>query len=217
MTDQPSLLRRLAGAAVGGLRLLAVGVAALALAVVAAVAAVIGAAARLLAAMIGELARLTQAALPWLLGLAPWLARAAVAGAACYAVVVTWPGVFLAYRADMPALPAGALASVVVVCPIALAVIARRWGALLGAIAVMFIVGRGLIVAGPLWRAFAIVIVMAVMAMTSVFSQKGESEDELRGDYPQRREQPAEESAAGDSGVGDGVYDMEFSADDDGA
>ena len=79
-------------------------------------------------------------------------------------VVVTWPGVFLAYRADMPALPAGALASVVVVCPIALAVIARRWGALLGAIAVMFIVGRGLIVAGPLWRAFAIVIVMAVMA-----------------------------------------------------
>ena len=104
MTDQPSLLRRLAGAAVGGLRLLAVGLAALALAIVAAAATVIGAAARLVAAMLGELARLVQAALPWLLGLAPWLARAAVAGAACYAVVVTWPGVFLAYRADVPAL-----------------------------------------------------------------------------------------------------------------
>ena len=167
--------------------------------------------------LLKTVAEFATAALPIALGAVPWLTRGAIAGATCYAVVVTWPGVFLAYSADMPALPAGALASVVVVCPIALAVIARRWGALLGAIAVMLIVGHGLIVAGPLWRAFAIVIVMAVMVMTSVFSQKGESEDELRGDYPQRRDQPAEESAAGDSGVGDGVYDVEFSADDDGA
>ena len=217
MDDGAGVIARVGAAAISGIKLLAVGLAALAMAIVAAAAAMIGAAARVVAAMLGELARLVQAALPWLLGAIPWLTRGAIAGAVCYAVVVTWPGVFLAYRADMPALPAGALASVVVVCPIALAVIARRWGALLGAIAVMFIVGRGLIVAGPLWRAFAIVIVMAVMAMTSVFSQKGESEDELRGDYPQRRDQPAEESAAGDSGVGDGVYDMEFSADDDGA
>lgn len=217
MTDQPSLLRRLAGAAASGLRLLAVGLAALALAVVAAVTAVIGAAARLVAAMLGELAQLAQAALPWLLGLAPWLTRAAIAGAACYAVVVIWPGVFLAYCADMPALPAGALASVVVVCPIALAVIARRWGALLGAIAVMLVVGHGLVVAGPLLRAFAIVIVMAAMAMTPIFSQRGESEDELRGDHPQRRDEPAEEPAAGDSGARDGVHDVELPADDDGA
>ena len=214
---QPPLLRRLVGAAVRGLRLLAVGVAALALAVVAAVTTVIGAAARVVAAMLGELARLVQAALPWLLGLAPWLARAAVAAATCYAVVVTWPGVFLAYRADMPDLPAGALASVVVVCPIALAVIARRWGALLGAIAVMLIVGHGLVVAGPLIRAFAIVIVMAVMVMTPIFSRREEPEDELRGDHEERRDEPAEEPAAGDSGARDGVHDVEFSADDDGA
>ena len=214
--DSAHLLHRLAAAAGAGLSLLLVGLAALALAVVAAVAAVIGAAARLLAAVLSELARLVQAALPWLLGAVPWLTRSAIAGAACYAVVVTWPGVFLAYSADMPALPAGALATAVVVCPIALAVIARRWGALLGAIAMMLIIGHGLIVAGPLLRAFAIVIVMAVMAMTPIFSQREES-NELRGDNPQRGDEPAEELAAGDSGAGDGVHDVELLANHDGA
>ena len=78
VTDQPSLLRRLAGAAVGGLRLLAVGLAALALAIVAACDDGDWAAARLVAAMLGELARLVQAALPWLLGAIPLADRGAL-------------------------------------------------------------------------------------------------------------------------------------------
>jgi hypothetical protein len=184
---------------------------------VAAAAAVIGAAAKVAAALLSELARLVQAALPWLLSLAPWLTRGALAGATCVAVVVVWPGVFLAYSADMPALPAGALASVVVVAPIALAVVVGRWGALLGAIAVIILIGHALIIAGPLWRAFAVVIVMAAISMTPIFSERKESKNELRGDNPQRGDEPAEELAAGDSGAGDGVHDVELLANHDGA
>ena len=86
---------------------------------------------------------------------------------------------FLAYSADMPPLPAGALATIVVVAPIALAVTARRWGALIGAVAVMLIIGRALIVAGPLIRAFAVIIVMAAMSMSTVFAPPQEKRNEL--------------------------------------
>jgi len=169
-------------------------------------------------ALLKSLAELALAALPIALGAVPWLTRGAIAGATCYAVVVTWPGVFLAYSADMPALPAGALATAVVVCPIALAVIARRWGALLGAIAVILIIGHGLIIAGPLIRAFAVVIVMAAMAMTTIFTTGtiGETDNEFRGNDEERRDGADQKPAPGHPGAGNWLHDLELPPDHDG-
>ena len=135
MTDQPSLLRRLAGAAASGLRLLAVGLAALALAVVAAVTTVVGAAARLVAAMLGELARLVQAALPWLLGAIPWLTRGARVLATGASMVAAYPYLWDGYAGDTGSvIVGGAIAAGVVVAPIAWAALSGKWAFLLGAI-----------------------------------------------------------------------------------
>lgn len=209
---------RLATAALTGLQLLVAGLIALALGLVSIVSAIAGAAARLTGELLSEIARLLQSALPWLVSLAPWLARSAVAGATCYAVIITWPGVFIAYSADMPALPAGALATIVVVAPIALAVATRRWGALLGAIAVMLTIGRAIIIAGPLIRAFAVVVVMAAMAMTTIFTPgtTGETDNELRGNDQERRDRANQKPAPGHPHPSDRLHDVELPPDHDG-
>lgn len=218
MTDEAGLIARVGAAAVRGIKLLAQGLIVLLLGLIAAVSAIAGAAARLTGELLSELARLLQAAIPWLVSLSPWLARSGVAAAACYAVIIIWPGVFLAYSADMPALPAGALATAVVVCPIALAVAARRWGALLGAIAVMLIIGHGLIIAGPLIRAFAVVLVMAAMAMTTIFTTgtTGETDNEFRGNDQERWDGADQEPASGHPDTGDRLHDLELPPDHDG-
>lgn len=218
MDDGAGLIARVGAAAISGIKLLGQGIIVLLLGLVAAISAIAGAAARLIGEILSELARLIQAAIPWLVSLTPWLARSAVAAATCYAVIITWPGVFLAYSADMPAVPAGALATTVVVAPIALAVATRRWGALLGAIAVMLIIGHGLIIAGPLIRAFAVVIVMAAMAMTTIFTTgtTGETNHEFRGNDQERRDGADQKPAPSHPDSSDRLHDLELPPDHDG-
>lgn len=204
---QPPLLRRLVGAAVRGLRLLAVGVAALALAVVAAVAAVIGAAARLLAAMIGELARLTQAALPWLLGLAPWLLRAAVVTAGVLVVVDAWPAIFIGFGGD---LPAAIPATVFAVGPLLASLQVRSWGALIAAIITAAVFGRLVPLAGPLGQ---VLLVITGIALTVLPALMGD-EDERHAEDGVGRQTPADQPVE-DQPVGlHGLSDLSLSDDD---
>ena len=73
--------------------------------------AIAGAAARLAGELLSELARLLQAAIPWLVSLAPWLLRAAITVLAVLVIVDAWPGLFIAFGADLPAtLPASVYA-----------------------------------------------------------------------------------------------------------
>ena len=172
MTDQP-LLRRLAGAAGAGLRLLAVGLAALALAVVAAVTTVVGAAARLVAAMLGELARLVQAALPWLLGAIPWLTRGALVLATGASMVLAFPLLWDGYAQDTGSVVVGgAIAAGLVLAPVAWAALSGKWASLLGAItgtwAVWLLVHLG---AGA--RTFVVLAPLAVVAVSEIFDGKG--------------------------------------------
>ena len=170
MTDlERQLLRRLAGAAGAGLRLLAVGLAALALAVVAAVTTVIGAAARLVAAMLGELARLVQAALPWLLGAIPWLTRGALVLATGASMVAAYPYLWDGYAGDTGSvIVGGMIAAGLVLAPVAWAALSGRCASLLGAItgtwAVWLLAHLG---AGA--RTFVILAPLAVMTIQGIF------------------------------------------------
>jgi len=173
MTDQP-LLRRLADAAGAGLRLLAVGLAALALAVVAAVTTVAGAAARLVAAMLSELARLVQAALPWLLGAIPWLTRGALVLATGASMVAAYPYLWDGYAGDTGSvIVGGAIAAGLVLAPVAWAALSGKWAALLGAItgtwAVWLLAHLG---AGA--RTFVILAPLAVVTVREIFSGRKE-------------------------------------------
>jgi hypothetical protein len=98
--DAPSLLRRLAGAAWGGLKLLVVSVAALALAVVAAVSTIVGVAAKVVAEVLAQVAGLMREALPFLLSIVPVLARAGLVLGACASMVAAFPYLWDSYAGD---------------------------------------------------------------------------------------------------------------------
>ena len=200
MTDQPSLLRRLAGAAVGGLRLLAVGLAALALAVVAAVTTVIGAAARLVAAMLGELARLVQAALPWLLGAIPWLTRGALVLATGASMVAAYPYLWDGYAGDTGSvIVGGAIAAGVVVAPIAWAALSGKWAFLLGAITGIWSVWL-LAHLGAGARTFVILAPLSVVTVSDIFNGR---KNDARGQH-ETLENVGQAPADG----GDGLHDL---------
>ena len=210
MTDQPSLLRRLAGAAGAGLRLLAVGLAALALAVVAAVTTVIGAAARLVAAMLGELARLVQAALPWLLGAIPWLTRGALVLATGASMVAAYPYLWDGYAGDTGSvIVGGAIAAGVVVAPIAWAALSGKWAFLLGAITGIWSVWL-LAHLGAGARTFVILAPLSVVTVREIFDGK-KWEQNARGQH----EVMADAHQAVADG-GDGLHDLERTATADG-
>ena len=71
MTDSPALLPRLAHVSVTGVKLLAVGLAALALAIVATVTTAVGVATKVLAEVLAQLAGFVREALPALLSIVP--------------------------------------------------------------------------------------------------------------------------------------------------
>jgi len=190
---------------------LAVGAAALALAVVAAVAAVIGAAARLVAVMLGELARLVQAALPWLLGLAPWLLRAAVVTAGVLVVVDAWPAIFIGFGGD---LPAAIPATVFAVGPLLASLQVRSWGALIAAIAAAAVFGRLIPLVGPLGQVMLVIAGITLTVLPVLMGEEEEEENERYDSDGAGRQTPADQPVE-DQPVGlYGLSDVSLSDDD---
>jgi len=179
---------------------LAVGAAALALAVVAAVSAVIGAAARLVAVMLGELARLVQAALPWLLGLAPWLLRAAVVTAGVLVVVDAWPAIFIGFGGD---LPAAIPATVFAVGPLLASLQVRSWGALIAAIAAVAVFGRLIPLVGPLGQVMLVITGITLTLLPTLIGEQDERHDSDGAGRQTPADQPVEDQPVGLHGLSD--------------
>ena len=100
MTDSPALLPRLAHAAVTGVKLLAVGLAALLMAIVATVTTVVGVVTKVLAEVLAQLAALVREALPFLLSIVPVLARAGLILATGASMVLAYPFLWTGYAGD---------------------------------------------------------------------------------------------------------------------
>ena len=153
---------------------MAVGAAALALAVVAAVAAVVGVAAKVMAEVLAQVAALVRDALPFLLSLVPVLARGALVLATGASMVVAYPFLWEVYAGDMGSvLVGGAMAAGLVLAPVAWAALSGKWAALLGAItgtwAVWILAHLG---AGA--RTFVILAPLAVVTVREIFDGRKE-------------------------------------------
>ena len=182
MADSPALLPRLAGAAVTGLKLLAVGIAALGLALVATVTTVVGVVTKVLAEVLAQLAGLIREALPFLLSIVPVLARAALILATGASVVLAYPFLWDGYAGDTGSMiVGGAIAAGLVLAPVAWAALSGRWASLLGAItgtwAVWLLAHLG---AGA--RTFVVLAPLAVVTVSQIFD--GRKEEHARGQNP---------------------------------
>ena len=174
MTDSPSILRRLADAAVAGLKLLAVGLAALVLAIVAAVTTAVGVAAKVTAEVLAQVTGLVREALPFLLSLVPVLARGALVLATGASMVVAYPYLWDGYTGDTGSvIVGGVIAAGLVLAPVAWAALSGRWASLLGAItgtwAVWLLAHLG---AGA--RTFVILAPLAVVTVREIFDGRKE-------------------------------------------
>ena len=174
MDDSPGLLRRLAGAAVNGLRLLAVGLAALVLAIVAAAATAVGVAAKVVAEVLAQVAGLVREALPLLLSLVPVLARGALVLTTGASMVLAFPLLWDGYAGDTGSMVVGgAIAAGLVLAPVALAALSGKWAALLGAITGTWAVW-GLAHLGAGARTFVILAPLAVVTVREIFDGRKE-------------------------------------------
>lgn len=207
--DSPALLPRLAGAAITGLKLMAVGLAALAMAIAAMVTTAVGVAAKVLAEVLAQLAGLIREALPFLLGIVPVLARAGLVLGACAGIVVTYPHLWDAYAQDTGSvIVGGAIAAGLVLAPVAWAALSGKWASLLGAItgtwAVWLLAHLG---AGA--RTFVVLAPLAVMTVSQIFD--GRRGEHARGQYQTLAD-------TGQTGLDDrnGIHDMERVAAPDG-
>ena len=169
MTDSPSLLPRLADAAMTGLKLLVVGLAALVMAIVAAVTMAVGVVAKVLAEVLAQLAGLIREALPFLLSLVPVLARGALVLATGASMVVAYPYLWDGYSGDTGSVVVGGMvAAGLVLAPVAWAALSGKWASLLGAStgtwAVWLLAHLG---AGA--RTFVILAPLAVVTVKEIF------------------------------------------------
>ena len=174
MNDSSGLLSRLANAAIAGLKLLAVGLAALAMAIVAAITTAIGVAAKVTAEMLGQLAGLIREALPIILGLIPGLARllclAFALGATGYAGVQ----IFQAFGGDWLAL---GLAGLLAPTPfMTLYVASPSWPRALAAGVAVLVGGAVVHLSPPLLRMFMLFVVFAWLLTRRM--QKGKDDAE---------------------------------------
>ena len=211
MNDSPALLPRLAHAAVTGVKLLAVGLAALVMAIIAAVTTVVGVAAKVTAEVLAQVAGLIREALPFLLSIVPVLARAGLILAVMGAVVWSWPTLYLAYAADLPLVLAGVMATMIVAAPIAYASVYREWSMLLASAPIIFVCAWILAHAGPGVRVAMVIVPLGIMTASNIFKK------EKRNEHRQERwDQPARVGDAGWPGSGDRIPDLELPANDDG-
>ena len=174
MTDSPALLPRLAHAAVTGVKLLAVGLAALGMAIVATVTTVVGVTAKVLAEVLAQLAALVREALPFLLSIVPVLARAGLVLGACASIVLAYPVLWDGYTQDTGSvIVGGAIAAGLVLAPVAWAALSGKWASLLGAItgtwAVWLLAHLG---AGA--RTFVVLAPLAVVTVSQIFDGRKE-------------------------------------------
>jgi hypothetical protein len=188
---------------------LAVGAAALALAVVAAVAAVVGVAAKVMAEVLAQVAGLVSEALPFLLSLVPVLARGALVLATGASMVAAFPYLWDEYAGDTGSvIVGGAIAAGLVLVPVAWAALSGKWASLLGAItgtwAVWLLAHLG---AGA--RTFVILAPLAVVTVREIFD--GRKAEHARRQY----EVVANAHQAAFDG-GDGLHDVERIATTDG-
>ena len=169
MADSPGLLRRLANAAVAGLRLLAVGLAALVMAIVATVTTIVGVVAKVTAEVLAQVAGLVREALPFLLSIVPVLARAGLVLATGASMVLAYPFLWTGYAGDTGSvIVGGAIAAGLVLAPLVWAALSGKWASLLGAItgtwAVWLLAHLG---AGA--RTFVVLAPLAVVTVQGIF------------------------------------------------
>ena len=201
MADSPALLPRLAGAAVTGLKLLAVGIAALGLALVATVTTVVGVVTKVLAEVLAQLAGLIREALPFLLSIVPVLARAALILATGASVILAYPFLWDGYAGDTGSMiVGGAIAAGLVLAPVAWAALSGKWASLLGAITGTWAVWT-LAHLGAGARTFVVLAPLAVVTVSEIFNGRGE--EHARGQYEAV-------ANAGQAGLddGNGLHDM---------
>lgn len=212
MTDSPALLPRLANAAVTGVKLLAVGLAALVMAIVATVTTIVGVVAKVTAEVLAQVAGLVREALPFLLSIVPVLARAGLVLMVMGSVVWSWPTLYLAYAADLPLVLAGVMATMIVAVPIAYASVYREWSMLLASAPIIFVCAWILAHAGPGVRVAVVIVPLGIMTASNIFKK------EKRNEHRQERwDQPVRVGNAGRPGFGDGLSDVELPANDDGS
>ena len=200
MTDSPALLPRLAHVSVTGVKLLAVGLAALALAIVATVTTVVGVTAKVLAEVLAQLAALVREALPFLLSIVPVLARAALILATGASMVLAYPFLWDGYAGDTGSvIVGGAIAAGLVLAPVAWAALSGKWASLLGAItgtwAVWLLAHLG---AGA--RTFVVLAPLAVLTVSQIFD--GRDGEHARG-HNQTWTVDNQAGASGDNGFHD--------------
>ena len=202
MTDQPSLLRRVAEGAWAGLRLLAMGLAALVMAIVAAVSTIVGVIAKVMAEVLAHVAGLVREALPFLLSLVPVLARGALVLATGASMVLAFPYLWDGYAGDTGSvIVGGVIAAGLVLAPVAWAALSGKWAALLGAITGTWAVW-GLAHLGAGARTFVILAPLAVVTVREIFDGK-KWEQNARGQH----EVVADAHQAVADG-GDGLHDL---------
>jgi len=169
VTDQPSLLRRVAEGAWAGLRLLAMGLAALVMAIVAAVSTIVGVIAKVMAEVLAHVAGLVRDALPFLLSLVPVMARGALVLATGASMVAAYPYLWDGYAGDTGSvIVGGAIAAGLVLAPVAWAALSGKWASLLGAITGTWAVW-GLAHLGAGARTFVILAPLAVVTVREIF------------------------------------------------
>ena len=201
MNDSPSLLFRLAHSAIAGLKLLALGLAALVVAIVAAVTTAIGVTAKVSAEVLAQIAGLIREALPFLLSIVPVLARAALILATGASVILAYPFLWDGYAGDTGSMiVGGAIAAGLVLAPVAWAALSGKWASLLGAITGTWAVWT-LAHLGAGARTFVVLAPLAVVTVSEIFNGRGE--EHARGQYEAV-------ANAGQAGLddGNGLHDM---------
>ena len=202
MNDSPSLLFRLAHSAIAGLKLLALGLAALVVAIVAAVTTAIGVTAKVSAEVLAQLAGLIREALPSLLLLVPVLARSALMLATGASMVLAFPLLWDGYAGDTGSLiVGGAIAAGLVLAPVAWAALSGRWAALTGAITGTWAIWL-LAQLGVGARTFVVLAPLAVVTVNEIFN--GREREHARGQY----QTLADTGQAGSNGR-DRLHDLE--------
>jgi len=169
VTDQPSLLRRVAEGAWAGLRLLAMGLAALVMAIVAAVSTIVGVTAKVLAEVLAQVAGFVRDALPFLLSIVPVLARGALVLATGASMVAAFPYLWEGYASDTGSVIVGGMvAAGLVLAPVAWAALSGKWAFLLGAITGIWSVWL-LAHLGAGARTFVILAPLSVVTVKDIF------------------------------------------------
>ena len=169
MNESPSLLSRLLPALVTGVKLLAVGLAALIMAIVATVTTIVGVVAKVTAEVLAQVAGLVREALPFLLSIVPVLARAGLVLATGASMVLAYPFLWTGYAGDTGSvIVGGAIAAGLVLAPLVWAALSGKWASLLGAITGTWAVWT-LAHLGTGARTFVVLAPLAVVTVSQIF------------------------------------------------